>query len=172
VPDALPGTDAVACRRGEQWSWDGVEFTILHPDPADGFSGNNASCVLRVAVAGGQSLLLPGDIERAAERLLLQDQGERLAASVLVMPHHGSKTSSSAGFVKAVSPAFALAPAGYMNRYRFPATEVVASYAEKGVRVLRTGHSGAITVKLSPRTAYPQLSRYRDRGQRYWNWQE
>lgn len=172
VPAAFPGRRSMACWRGRQWSWDGVRFAVLHPAQGDDYQGNDASCVLRIEVAGGQSLLLPGDIELAGEQALLQRYGNRLASTVLVVPHHGSRTSSSAAFVRAVGPAIALVPAGYMNRYRFPRPEVVARYRAAGSRLLETGRTGAISVKLSPRTGIPQIDRFRDSQPRYWRRRE
>jgi competence protein ComEC len=172
VPGHFAGMQAEDCRRGRQWTWDGVKFAILHPAREDGHQGNDASCVLRIEVAGGQSLLLPGDIEGAGERALLHRYAGRLASTVLVVPHHGSNSSSSMAFISAVSPAVALFPAGYMNRYRFPRPQVVARYSAAGSRLLETGRAGAIEVKLSPQTASPQISRFRADRQRHWRRRE
>ncbi len=168
VPGSFADREPLACRSGRHWTWDGVEFTVLHPSRDDDYQGNDASCVLRVQAAGGQSLLLPGDIEQSGERALLHRYGNRLASTVLVVPHHGSKTSSSAAFVRAVSPAVALIPAGYRNRYRFPRPEIVARYAAAGSRMLETGRSGAITVKLSPQPGNLKITRFRAEQPRYW----
>jgi len=169
VPGKLPGTNAEKCQSGDQWRWDGVTFSMLHPGPASRSTGNDASCVLRIEVPGGQSILLTGDIELPSERSLLQEQQGLLAADVLVAPHHGSTTSSSADFVKAVNPAIVLFPAGYLNRYRFPKQTVVERYAAIGAETHTTGESGAITVRLGASTAgLPKTSHYRQTQQRYW----
>ncbi len=156
VPFEYDGHAATACRRGMQWSWDGVMFTLMHPQAGDGHSGNDASCVLRISVAGGLRLLLTGDIERAGEHDLLVHYGEELKSSVLVVPHHGSRTSSTASFIAAVNPDLALVPAGHRNRYRFPRPEVMARYKENGSRMLETGKSGAISVILRPHAPPPR----------------
>ncbi len=107
---------------------------------------NDRSIVLRVGFAG-QSILLPGDIERAAEQALVG--GDRdLRAQILKSPHHGSATSSTAGFLDAVAPSLAVVSAGRANRYGFPAEAVVARLAARGVAMLRTDLDGAIRVTV------------------------
>ncbi|MGB5261386.1 MAG: DNA internalization-related competence protein ComEC/Rec2 [Gammaproteobacteria bacterium] len=168
VPDAFNGESTQACTRGMHWSWDGIEFALLHPASDDAYTGNNASCVLQIRMADGQSLLLPGDIEEEGERALLRRAGDDLASTVLVVPHHGSRTSSTAAFISAVGPEVALVPAGYQNRYGFPRPEVMARYAARHSQVLETGRSGAITVRLLPHATRPQITRFRRRWPRLW----
>jgi len=172
VPEKLPGGDAGRCQHGQHWEWDGVAFAILHPDVADGLAGNNASCVLLIEAADGQRLLLPGDIEQAAERRLVAKQRDRLSAQVLVAPHHGSATSSSAAFVRAVDPDVVIFPAAYLNRYRFPKREVVERYRAAGAQVFETGRHGAVSVKLSSSAAQPVITAWRDHYRHIWSWQE
>ena len=133
-----------ACERGLRWQWDGVEFEILHPRPADygrGLKPNALSCVLRVTAAG-RSVLLTGDIEAPQERALLEQPG--LAAELLLLPHHGSQTSSSEAFLAAVAPRLALAQAGYRNRFGHPAPVVLARLQQQGIRVLGSPDCGAL----------------------------
>ncbi|TAK44656.1 MAG: DNA internalization-related competence protein ComEC/Rec2 [Betaproteobacteria bacterium] len=139
------------CIRGAQWQWDGVRFALLHPAAEDARArrANNLSCVLRVSTGTG-SVLLTGDIERVAEEALLGRGADTLRADVLLVPHHGSRTSSSAAFVAAVRPRFAVIPVGYRNRFGHPEAEVLERYAALDVRVLRTDLDGAITVRLGP----------------------
>ncbi len=172
VPEQLPGTDARYCQTGQHWQWDGVRFTILHPDPADGLAGNNASCVLRIEAAGGQRLLLPGDIEQAAEQRLVEEQRGLLPAQVLVAPHHGSNTSSSSAFIAAVNPDVVIFPAAWLNRYRFPKREVVQRYRASGALLFETGRCGALSVRLSSDTEQPVIASWRDRYRHVWSWQE
>ncbi|MET3495786.1 DNA internalization-related competence protein ComEC/Rec2 [Variovorax boronicumulans] len=137
---------AQRCEAGQRWTWDGVSFEVLHPFDTDysSFTKPNAvSCVLRIG-NGRATALLAGDIERLQEAALVaRTAGERLRADVLLAPHHGSKTSSSARFLDAVQPRFALVQAGYRNRFGHPATDVLARYAERGVRVVASTHCGA-----------------------------
>lgn len=169
VPEKLPDNTVSHCRQGQRWSWDGVEFQMLHPGAGTGLAGNNASCVLRVEAAGGSGLLLTGDIESAAERKLLRNHADVLPADVLVVPHHGSKTSSLQAFVRAVAPNIAVFPAGHLNRFRFPDRHVVARYAAAGASLYQTGKSGAIGITLAADSADPVVSRYRMTSPRYWS---
>jgi competence protein ComEC len=155
-----------ACRRGQHWRWDGVEFRILHP-ARDGLSGeeNDHSCVLRVR-AGEDSLLLTADIEAPAEQSLLRS-GQPLQADILVAPHHGSKTSSSERFVAAVRPQAVLYSVGYRNRYGFPHAEVVERYRRLGASRYRTDRSGALRFTLGGGGLVPQA--YRREQLRLWH---
>jgi competence protein ComEC len=172
VPARLPGKIARHCRRGQGWRWDGVGFTMLHPDAQDGLTGNNASCVLRIETSGGAHLLLPGDIERAAEVRLVAEQHDLLPAQVLVAPHHGSATSSSLVFVSAVGPDVVIVPAAWLNRYRFPKRDVIARYRAAGATILETGRSGAIRIKLSSPGKRLEISAWRDEYRHVWSWRE
>jgi len=168
MPGELPGAGAVRCQAGEHWRWDGVMFAFLYPPSGSRVSGNNASCVLRVEVPGGRAVLLSGDIERSAELSLVGNPSLQLAADVLVAPHHGSLTSSTPDFVRAVHPTVVLFPAGYRNRYRFPRPAVVERYAAIGAARYGTAQDGAITVRLDPGGGVPEISRYRQTVHHYW----
>jgi len=166
VPQKMAWVAHQRCHAGQRWQWDGVVFTILHPPARTGKGrGNNDSCVLRVT-AGGQSMLLTGDIEVEAERELLAGPA-MLRAEVLVAPHHGSKTSSSEAFIAAVQPQWVLYPVGYRNRYGFPRPEVVQRYRRLAVHSLESFRSGAITVTLGHGPIAPRT--YRQQAQRYWH---
>ena len=99
------------------------------------------SCVLRIG-NGRQTALLVGDIEQAQEARLVAD-GALPKADVLLVPHHGSKTSSSAAFLDAVRPRFAIVQSGYRNRFGHPAAPVLERYRERGIQVLDSPHCGA-----------------------------
>lgn len=161
----LPGTP---CLAGQSWAWDGLRFTILHPQ-ADGYrqaplKSNHLSCVLRVESAAG-SLLLTSDIEASDEQQLLLANGpEKLRSHVLVVPHHGSRSSSTTEFIRAVDPAEVIFPVGYRNRYRHPHPEIVDRYV--GRRQWRTDHDGAVQILLGDRV---EVSGYRASYRRYWH---
>ena len=138
----VSGLGGRPCRRGERWTWDGVDFAILHPSEASALRGNDASCVLSVAARGGRALL-PGDIEIAAELRLLTQGLEPV--DLLFAPHHGSNTSSSRRFIAALEPRIAVAMAGFGNRYGHPHPAVAQRYGEIGARVWITGRDGALT---------------------------
>lgn len=172
VPEKLPDHAVHHCRQGQRWNWDGVEFLVLHPASATGLTGNNASCVLRIEAMGGYRLLLTGDIESAAELQLLSSRADVLPAEVLVVPHHGSKTSSLPAFIRAVAPEIAVFPAGHLNRFHFPDRDVVARYDAAGATRYQTGESGAVGIDLAADSTDPVVSRYREENPRYWSPQD
>ena len=166
LPSAHPLNALAAARRcaaGDSWEWDGVRFEFLHPAPGTAYRRNDGSCVLRVAAAGG-SMLLTGDVERAAETQLISSN-MRIRADVLLVPHHGSRTSSTAPFISAVSPRWAVVTAGYRNRFGHPHPDVLERYRTAGVQVLRTDRDGAISVHLENGIS---TSTERARRGRYW----
>ena len=135
---------ASRCSAGQRWTWDGVEFAVLHPQAADydaPAKPNAMSCVLRIS-NGNRTALLVGDLEAPQEARLV-DAAAPLRADVLLVPHHGSKTSSSAAFLDAVHPALALVQAGYRNRFGHPAAPVLERYRERGIEVIDSPHCGA-----------------------------
>lgn len=159
---------SVRCVAGQRWTWDAVTFEVLHPAAADyevANKSNALSCVLRVS-NGSQTALLVGDIESPQElRLAAGADPARLKADFLLIPHHGSKTSSSAPFLDAVRPQLALAQAGYRNRFGHPVESVLARYRERGIRLVRSPQCGAATWQ-SRQPA--DISCQRQEGQRYW----
>lgn len=156
------------CRSGENWDWDGVHFEFLHP-PAEWSAkgGNDRSCVLRVNTAGA-SALLTGDVEWAAEQSLLREAALRLPASIVIAPHHGSRSSSHADFVAATQPRAVVFANGYLNRFQHPSPEVVARYVEEGASTFRSDHAGALRFVLS-RQGYTGPVAERALRRRYWH---
>ncbi len=158
------------CERGQAWRWDGVQFEILHPTAADyerKFKPNALSCVLRVTDGRGVSALLVGDIEAAQELALVRDPvtSHALAAQWLLVPHHGSATSSTMPFLEAVQPRVAVVQAGYRNRFGHPRPEVMSRYEELGVFVVQSPRCGA-SMWRSDRPNLVQCER--NQRQRYW----
>ena len=171
-PVRRAATQSRACVAGQRWDWDGVAFEVLHPRTADYETVSKAprrdnamSCVLRIS-AHGHSALLTADIEADVEQRLIASRTP-LASDVLIAPHHGSKTSSTAAFLQAVKPATIVVPVGYRNRFRHPAPEVVERYSETGARLLRTDVAGAVTLRFS--AAGIDTEAWRERRARYWN---
>jgi competence protein ComEC len=160
---------ATPCVAGQRWDWDGVAFEVLHPAANEGARAahtNASSCVLRIATQGAGPVvaLLVGDIEQVQEQALVAGAAP-LAADLLLVPHHGSKTSSSAPFLDAVQPRTALVQAGYRNRFGHPAPEVLGRYQERQIRVVESARCGAATWhSVQPL----QVRCERDAGQRYW----
>ncbi len=169
--NALPH---IACAAGQGWAWDGVRFAILHPFPADyrpGAKTNALSCVLRVVDAQGRSALLTGDVEAPGEQHLVAraradpaDAAATLRSDVLVVPHHGSRTSSTNAFLAAVQPRVAVIQVGYRSRYGHPAPEVVDRYQAHGIPVVRTDPCGAWLGADGRARCTRTLRR------RYWSW--
>lgn len=166
VPGQLSDVGARGCHAGQSWRWDGVRFDILHPGRAFRGDENNGSCVLKVSTQGG-AVLLTGDIEKRAEILLLAEQAANLRADVLVVPHHGSKTSSLPRFIRAVGPRWALFPVGYRNRFKLPHAAIVARYDTVGAEVMASGLEGAISLRLGREAISPPQS-YRRLNRHYW----
>jgi competence protein ComEC len=152
---------AQRCVSGQRWRWDGVEFEVLHPSAQDYESAskpNAVSGVLRIS-NGMRGALLAGDIEQVQEARLVERHApagnpalevstsstrtDSLRADVLLVPHHGSKTSSSEAFLDAVRPSLALVQAGYRNRFGHPAGLVLERYRRRGIRIVDSPHCGA-----------------------------
>jgi competence protein ComEC len=160
------------CAAGQHWEWDGIRFEMLHPAPASyadaGLKANARSCVLRISRGNGssrRSVLLAGDIEAAQEAALVAGAPGRLQADVLLAPHHGSGTSSTPAFLRAVQPSVGIFQVGWRNRYRHPKKEVVERYATLGIERLRTDLEGALTIEAGDAVA---IGRYRGVHARYW----
>jgi competence protein ComEC len=154
------------CRNTQAWRWDGVTFRVLHPPAYFPYLRNESSCVLRIE-AGGRVVLLPGDIGRHVEARLLREQGRQLRADLLLVPHHGSRGSSSEEFVAGVAPRWAVASTGADNRFGFPRPEIVARYGDAGASFLTTAEGGAIAFRLGAEGARLRSVRRRDQP-RYW----
>ncbi|AXQ29741.1 DNA internalization-related competence protein ComEC/Rec2 [Solimonas sp. K1W22B-7] len=155
-----------ACVEGLRWSWDGVDFETLYPAPDSPGSDNNRSCVLRIE-SGGQVALLTGDIERPAEQALLERHGPRLRADLLLSPHHGSHSSSTAPFVDAVQPRLVIHPAAWRSSFGHPRPQVVARYETAGARQLVTGVEGTVRLTLPATALQPEL--WRRQAGHWWN---
>lgn len=154
------------CVAGQSWQWDGVRFRVLNPARGEGDRDNDSSCVLLVEGRGGR-LLLTGDVSSKVEPQVAAALGPGPRPFMLV-PHHGSKTSSGAAFIAAVQPPLALVSAGWRNRFGHPKPEVLARYAAAGVPVFNTAVQGAIPLDF-PANALPRRLRgWRRQQPRYW----
>lgn len=161
---------ATRCEAGAQWQWDGVDFEMLHPArdnyAREKFRGNDRGCVLKIT-AGGASVLLAADIEQKSEREMLASVPDKLRAQILLVPHHGSRTSSSPEFVAQVNPDIALVAAGFRNRFGHPKDDVLDRYRALGSRIYRTDLDGALLVELGGDAI--KVQRYRTIYRRYWH---
>jgi competence protein ComEC len=159
------------CLAGQDWNWDGVRFEVLHPTGqsyADaGLKDNERSCVLKVTSPYG-SVLLAGDIERSSEAALTERVARNLKADILLVPHHGSKTSSTAAFIEQVQPTAAVFTMGYRNRFGHPKQEVVERYRVQGSRLYRSDRDGAVIFDLR-QPGEIEVARWRRLAPRYWH---
>jgi competence protein ComEC len=169
-PLVVQAGPALRCEAGQRWVWDGVRFEILHPT-AESYSDrairdNDRSCVLKVDAPGGR-ILLPADVERRSEDELTRHVPDRLRADVLLAPHQGSRTSSSADFVQAVAPRIVVFPVGYRNRFGHPHGEVLTRYEDAGARIYRTDRDGAIILSVDSERGI-SVTPFRAVYKRYW----
>ena len=162
-----PGVPMQRCAAGEAWDYDAVRFEFVYPLPGAVLDGNDASCVLLIS-AGEHRVLLPGDIERPAERELVQS-GRVPPVAVVVVPHHGSQTSSSLPFVAALRPTLAIVSARYGNHWRLPGQDVVARWQRAGAEVLTTAADGAVGMRLCAGEGLRSLRRERSVRRRIWH---
>lgn len=167
IVQAAPGHRR--CLAGQRWRWDGIDFDMLYPAPvlyeSDKWKSNARSCVLKIT-AGKHAILLPGDIEAAQEdQLVNSNAAGALRADVLLVPHHGSGTSSTQAFLRAVQPDVALFQMGYRNRFNHPRPDVFARYGAMGVHRLRNDESGAIVLTFD---GHLTVQEYRREHARYW----
>ena len=173
--------DAIRCQAGQVWRWDDVEFNVLHPPEhqyaMSGYDDNDRSCVIEVTTGGSarvpkQRALLAGDVGRLSEMNLIERNVLR-PVDLLVVPHHGSKSSSSEAFLMGVQPRLAVIPVGHRNRYGHPHAEVLARYRQHDIRVMRTDREGALTVYLNntldPTLGTVKVESARDEMKRYWH---
>ncbi len=155
-----------ACRRGQRWHWDGVDFAILHPsDGAE--TGNDSSCVLRISL-GKTALLWPGDAEASVEQQLSQRDGDALTSEVLIAGHHGSASSTTDAFLRAVSPQLVLFSMGWKNRFSFPAESVRERVVASGAASLDTASAGTIELQVDRQGELRIRGLYRQQADRLW----
>ena len=161
------------CHYGQAWQWDGVHFELLHP-PIESYDNPNrktnaTSCVLKITTDHG-SALLPGDIGSKAEYALLGRAAEKLPATVLIAPHHGSNTSSTSAFIRQVNPELTIFTVGYRNRFDHPRAEVVARYQALGSNLLGSNADGAIFLRFTKDGL--SVDTWRKLQRRYWQQKE
>ena len=194
------GADTVPCAAGQRWQWDGVDFAILWPDagPLQG-KPNDHCCVLRISMAAegpatGEAAvaaprltaLLAADIEAPVERILLARDRDALRAQILVVPHHGSKTSSTEPFLDSIEPLIAVFQVGYRNRFHHPNPGVFERYLARHIELTRSDEDGAVQIVAQGNLARGSLAgvtqaqaadtprptltleRYRTAHHRYW----
>lgn len=165
-------TSARGCQAGQQWQVGDVMFTMLSPTPSTPKGSNNRSCVLRIELAGTR-VLISGDIEKQVERYLLkqyEESRDELGADILLVPHQGSKTSSTEAFIDAVNPSLALIAAGYRNHYGHPHPVVVSRYQQRNIELASTIDNGSVLITIN-RDGWQQQS-FREVEAKFWRHQK
>lgn len=152
------------CRAGQSWSLHHLQIVVFSPAQL-GKNNNNNSCVLRIS-DGTHSLLLTGDIEGKREKKLVQQYGERLRSDILIAAHHGSRHSSTDAFITAVQPSWSVFSAGFMNRWGFPAEEVVSRYKAHKIDTVNSGQSGLIRFQITAQAI--KMKTFREDLAPYW----
>lgn len=167
--ELFPNRKAEPCYIGTRWQWDGVQFEVLSPALNDEAKGNNElSCVLRVSNQY-YSVLLAADAEKGAEKRMIERFGTKLNSKVLVLGHHGSKTSSSTEFLQAVQPHIALISSGYRNRYQHPHQEVLKRLEQLDIEYFNTASGGELRVSFPNEREVPlQVIQEREEQKVWW----
>lgn len=156
------------CVAGQTWTWDQVRFEIISPYNLQPYLNNNSSCVLKVN-GSGFSFLLTGDIEQAVEYRLSHHHRQQIQSDVLLIPHHGSNTSSTSEFVSAVNPQLAINSSGAYNQFKHPTSQVSAVYASLNIPIIDTQNSGRITLTTSHDSMDEfQIEQFRQQNPRFW----
>ena len=156
------------CLQGQIINWQFLTIEQLWPKQVKA-NHNDDSCVLRIS-DGVNSVLFTGDISSKIERKLVAQYGvsesSKLKSTVLIAPHHGSKTSSSLSFIEAVKPDAVIFSAGYLNRWEMPVSSVVKRYRQAKVKTYNTANDGMVLVAFS--NEEPHISRYRETVWPFW----
>jgi competence protein ComEC len=181
-PDLAKLIPAGQCIAGQRWDWDQVRFEILYPDAENhadtSLKDNDRSCVLKITSDSG-SILLTGDIEKFAEAALLASVPQALKSDVLIVPHHGSRTSSTFEFISAVAPQVSIFTVGYLNRFGHPKPSILERYESAGSHIYRSDQHGAIQLHfnqnsrngetMSQETQHIRIDQWRNIHKRYWH---
>jgi competence protein ComEC len=152
------------CEKGDGWVWDGVVFEMLHPDNYESWAGNNQSCVLSIKT-GSFSALIPGDIDDDVEHRLIASIDENV--DLLVVPHHGSASSSSPAFLNRLHPSYAVVSAGYLNRFGHPHHLVLERYRNRSIGLYNTSADGAVDIRVSA-SGEMKITHQRELNRRFW----
>jgi len=157
--------DYASCQYPNKWYWDGVQFEILSPFELLPYLGNNSSCVIKISSQYG-SILLTGDIEEPVEYRLFKNLSHEIQSDVLLIPHHGSKTSSSLAFIKQVDPNIAINSSGYANQFNHPHPTIKKQYLKNNIKFYDTQNKGMI--ELSFLSNGINVQQYSDINHHFW----
>lgn len=167
IPQKIINTiETQSCHQVLEWQWQKVRFRFLQFPQLTGANANNHSCVLLISY-GEQHILLPGDIETSVESQLLRDQQLPEKLNLLLAAHHGSRTSSGAGFVNKMQPDVVVYSAGYRSQHGHPHLQVRQRYQAVGSREINTAEAGAVLFEWR-QDKLQVMREYRNVRQRYW----
>jgi len=158
--------DEMACTNQLSWHWDQVDFEVLSPYELYPYLGNNSSCVIKVSNQNG-SLLLTGDIEEAIEYRLYKNFPKQVESDVLMVPHHGSQSSSSKEFLKAVNPKIAINSSGFANQFHHPHPKILERYKKASIQFIDTQEKGTIELLFTDQPI--KVNQYIDDNPHFWN---
>ena len=145
------GISPIVLYPGDKLSFFGCSVSVLGPVEPDDKNANNASLVLRF-VYGSTSFLFSGDAEKEAENKVLAKYPFSLRSDVFQVGHHGSSTSNTEAFLKAISPSIAVISCELDNEYGHPHSEVVSALLSAGIKVYRTDLQGNILLLSDGKT--------------------
>lgn len=165
--DRLNHDNKKPCAKGQKWQWDQVNFEFLHPDTSYSVR-NNQACVLRID-NGQHDMIITADIESEIEEKLIINYTDKLRSNFMLIPHHGSKTSSTMDFIDAIKAEYAIVSAGYKNKFQHPRPEVLQKYRLSGVKVFNTAEQGAIHINLHSESELSEPESFRNQASHYWN---
>jgi len=160
---SIPEISAQPCLAAQSISWQGLTLSQLWPVIRRG-ANNDDSCVVRIT-DGQHSVLFTGDISKHAEQHIINSQ-QLVQADVLIVPHHGSKYSSSAAFIANVQPQWAIVSSGFYNQWHMPATATLLRYQQAGVIIHNTAEEGMIKVSFTQQQI--NVQGYRQNFWPYW----
>lgn len=166
--DIRPGYQA--CVRGEQWQWQSLDFRVLWPPKPVNRAANPHSCVILISDTSLQneampSLLLTGDIDAIAELLLARLEPE-LSPNILLVPHHGSATSSTATWLETMDPEYALVSVSRYSPWQLPAESVRQRYRNQQITWLSTARAGQVSLQIDGQAI--AITRYRQDHRAAW----
>jgi len=154
IVNAFNGIDVIGvtgqtsnCQYPKTWEWNKIKFEVLSPFVTDPYLGNNSSCVVKISSKNG-SILLTGDIEEPVEYRLINNLSESIVSDVLLVPHHGSRTSSSIDFINHVDPSIAINSSGFANQFNHPHPLIKKVYLDKAIKFYDTQKKGMIEISL------------------------
>jgi competence protein ComEC len=151
------------CQLGKSWTWDGVRFRFIWPDPTYAARTDNARGCTLLIQNDQHTALIPADIGIHEETELINQGLGKI--DILLVPHHGSKSSSSLAFIETSTPRYAVFSAGYLNHYGHPKPEIIARYTNAHAINLRTDQEGALIFDVDKEI---KLSSWRKAHRHYW----